>query len=96
MSSFLHLVYVYVQLRRDCCFVCKASVFVFRFFTGPYKGGSTRRVYRHGKKDIRFILDGEEKEPLRWSPGDRMSLLIRAKDWDAEQIQWTVALYINR
>ncbi|CAD7941280.1 unnamed protein product [Amoebophrya sp. A120] len=66
------------------------------FFTGPYKGGTTRRVYRHGKKDIRFILDGEESEPLRWSPGDKMSLLIRPKDAAEPEWQWTISLYINR
>eukprot|EP00392_Amoebophrya_sp_AT5.2_P001045 g1047.t1 len=66
------------------------------FFTGPYKGGSTRRVYRHGKKDIRFILDGEEAEPLRWSVGDKMSLLIRPKDVAEADWQWTISLYINR
>jgi len=66
------------------------------FFTGPYKGGTTRRVYRHGKKDIRFILDGEEVQPLRWSVGDKMSILVRPKDWLADEWQWTVSLYINR
>merc|ERR1712194_347936 len=66
------------------------------YFTGPYRGGTTRRVYRHGKKDIRFILDGEETEPLRWSEGDRMGLLVRPKDWQASTWQWTVSLYINR
>ncbi len=66
------------------------------FFTGPYKGGTTRRVYRHGKKDIRFILDGEEKSPLRWSVGDKMSLLVRPKDYGEAVYQWTISLYINR
>jgi hypothetical protein len=34
------------------------------FFTGPYNG-QTRRLYHDGKKDIRFVLEGEEDEPLR-------------------------------
>jgi hypothetical protein len=65
------------------------------FFSGPYNG-TTRRLYAHGQKSMRFILEGEEQQPLRWSIGDKMGVLVRPKDFKAPVWQWTLTLYINR
>jgi hypothetical protein len=60
-----------------------------RFFSGPYYG-QTRRLYRDGKKDIRFILDGEETAPIKWGVGDKMSLLVRPRDTAKPQVRRTL------
>jgi len=65
------------------------------FYTGPY-GGHTRRLYRDGKKDIRFILDGEESAPIRWRAGDRISILARPRDTTTKEWEWSITLFINR
>ncbi|CAD7941270.1 unnamed protein product [Amoebophrya sp. A120] len=65
------------------------------FFSGPYYG-QTRRLYKDGQKDIRYILDGEDSAPIKWKPGDRMSVLVRPKDSTKADWIWTISMYANR
>ena len=62
------------------------------FFSGPYYG-QTRRLYKDGQKDIRYILDGEDTSPIRWKVGDRMSILVRPKDGARAEWIWTISMY---
>ncbi|CAD7929192.1 unnamed protein product [Amoebophrya sp. A25] len=65
------------------------------FFSGPYYG-QTRRLYKDGQKDIRYILDGEDSAPIKWKVGDRMSILVRPKDCTKADWIWTISMYANR
>eukprot|EP00392_Amoebophrya_sp_AT5.2_P017896 g18318.t1 len=65
------------------------------FFSGPYYG-QTRRLYKDGQKDIRYILDGEDSAPIKWKVGDRMSVLVRPKDSTKAEWIWTISMYANR
>ena len=81
-----------VHCSRDVSTIFELFLIVYQVFSGPYHG-QTRRLYRDGEKDIRFILDGEETAPIKWQLGDRMSILVRPRDPSKENWQWTITMY---